>query len=323
MVQSVLRRGPLPTEGFPPMATAVPVTVPTLPPLPGKASPMPAAVKPITPDSPDIRDPGQDLIRQSEEDYRPSDISQAGSHRGQGVSAQGFGLPPIPAAHSAGSPPIPKGRVGKGGTHSAPKAPGVSSTRGKHSMKSKGSRPPNIESAGARSTPAPGWNADFSVQHSDPVSIKDQERHMSKKHQGSAKQSQIPSGRTALQPPGGQSAATQHGPAKQASSVGTAAVASRAHKPPAVPWTHQACRPPAAYEPHGQCGGTVYMKDDWECSLPSEQIGCSSVHSRNLDSAQSPLRPLKGEHGGSIGFCGQAQLDKASFSELGIKVSMY
>jgi len=55
MVRSVLRRGPIPTEGFPPVATAVPVTIPALPPLPDKAPPLPAAVKPITPDSPDIR----------------------------------------------------------------------------------------------------------------------------------------------------------------------------------------------------------------------------------------------------------------------------
>jgi hypothetical protein len=366
----------MPTEGFPPMATAVTVTIPALPPLPDKAPPTPAAVKPITPDSPDIRPthmlspptqlsfantslghfsrsqtsscnppkqalnkssrgavvpsdshamhaqhqyPGQALIRQTEEGCRPSGISQAGSHRGQGVPAQGFGLPPIPAAHSAGSPPNLKGRVGKGGTHSAPKAPGVSSTRGKHSIKSKGSRPPNIVPAGARSKPAPGWNDDFSVQYSDPVSIKDQERHMSKKHQGSAKQSQIPSGHTALQPPRGQLAAAQHGPAKQVSSVSSAVGASRAHKPSAVPWTQQGCRPQAAHEPCAQFVGTVSMDDDWECSLQSEQIGYSSVHSRNLDSAQSPLRPLKGERSGSLGFCGQAQLDRASFT--GVKVS--
>ncbi len=365
----------MPTESFPPMATAVPVSIPTLPPLPDKAPLMPAAVKPITPDSPDIRpthmlsppiqlsfantsfghfsrsqtpscnppkqalnrgsphavvlsdshavhaerqDPGQVLIRQTEEGCRLSGISQAGSPRGQGVCAQGFGLPPIPAAHSAGSPPIPKGRVGKGPAHPASKTPGVSSTWG-NSMKSKGSRPPNIVPAGARSKPAPGWNDDFSVQYNDPVSIKDQERHMSKKHQGSAKQSQ-PSGRTASQPPGGQSAAAQHGPAKQASSVGSAAGASRAHKAPAVPWTQHGCRPLAAHEPCAQCVDTVRMNDDWECSLQSTQIGCSSVHSRNLDSAQSPLRPLKGERGGSIGFCGQAELDKASFT--GRKVSV-
>ncbi|KAL0055768.1 hypothetical protein WJX82_004157 [Trebouxia sp. C0006] len=301
--------GPMPTAGLPPMATAVPVTNPTLPPLPDKAPPMPAAVKPITPDSPDIRathmlsppmqlsfastsfghfsrsqtpsrnppkqalnqgslaavvlsdshavhaerrDTGQVPIRQTGENYRPSGISQAGCQRGQGVSAQGFGLPPIPAAHSAGSPPLPKGRVGKGVAHPAPKTPGVSSTRGKHSLKSKGSRPPNIVPTGARS--------------------------------------------------------------KQTSSVGSAASASRAHKPPAIPRKHQACRPLAAHEPSDQCVGTVSMDDDWECSLQSEQIGYRSVHGRNLDSAQSPLRPVKGERGGSIGFCGQAQLDKASFT---------
>lgn len=377
MVRSVLRRGPIPTEGFPPVATAVPVTIPALPPLPDKAPPLPAAVKPITPDSPDIRpthmlsppmqlgfantsfghfsrsqipscnpaeqalnkgspcevvpscshgvhaerrDPGQILIRQTEENRRSSGISQAGSHSSQAVPAQGASLPPIPAAHSAGSPPIPKGRAGKGVAHPASKAPGVSSTRGKHSMKSKGSRPNIIVPAGARSKPAPGWNDDFSVQYSDPVSIKDQERHMSKTHQGSAKQSQMPSGHTALQPPGGQSAAAQHGPAKQASSVGSAAGASRAHKPPAVPWTQQGCRPPAAHEPSDQCVDTVYMNDDWECSLQSAQIGCSSVHSRNLDSAQSPLRPLKGEHGSSIGVCGQAELDKASSTSVKVSV---
>ena len=375
MVQSVLRRGPLPTEGFPPMATAAPVTNPTLPPLPYKAPPLPAAVKRITPDNPDIRpthilsppmqlsfastsfghfscsqpplkqalnrgslgalfpsdrhalhaerqDPGQVLIRQTEEGCRPSGNSQAGLHRGQGVPTQGFGLPPIPAAHSAGSPPLPKGRVSKGVAHPAPKAPGISSTRGMHSMTSKGSRPPNIVPTRARSKPASGWNDDFSVQHSDPVSIKDQERHMSKKHQGSAKQSQTPSGRTVLQPPGGQSASAQHGPGKQTSSVGSATGASRAHKPPAVPRTQHGCRPLAAHEPCAQCVGTASMHDDWECSLQSEQIGYSSVHSRNLDSAQSPLRPLgkQGELGGSIDFCGQAQLDKASFTNAKVSV---
>ncbi|DBA74095.1 TPA: hypothetical protein ACH3X1_010903 [Trebouxia sp. C0004] len=369
-VQSVLRRDPMPTEGFPSVATAVPATIPALPSLPDKAPPMPAAVKPITPDSPDIRpthmlsppmqpsfaytssghfscsqthscnppeqalnkgtrgavvpshshgvhaecrDPSQVLIRQTEEDCRPSGISQAGSRRGQGVPAQGFGLPPMPAAHSAGSPSIPKGRVGKGVAHPASKTPGVSSAWGKHSMKSKGSRPPNIVPAGARSKPAPGWNDDFSVQYTDPVSIKDQERHMSKSHLGSAKQSQMPSGCTALQLPRGQSAVAQHGPAKQASSVGSAAGASRANKPPAVLWTHQGCRPLAAHEPCAHCVDSVYTNDDWECSLQSAQIGCSSVHSRNLDSAQSYLRPLKGEHAGSIGLCGQTELDKASF----------
>ncbi len=358
MVQSVLRRGPLPTEGFPPMATAVPVTNPTLPPLPDKVPPTPAAIKPITPESPDIRPthmsspptqlsfantsfghfrrfqtpsrnppkqalnkgslaaavpsdshamhaehqyPGQVPIRQTEEDYRPLIISQAGSHRGQDVPAQAFGLPPIPAAHSAGSPPIPKGRVGKAIAHPAAKASGIGNAQGKHSMKSKGSRPANIVPAGARSKPAPGWNHDFSVHYSDPVSIKDQERHMSKKHQGSAKQSQTPSGRTALQLPGGQSAAAQHGPAKQASSVGSASGASRAHKPLAVPWTQHGCRPLATHKPYAQSVGSLSMDDDWECSLPSDQIGCSSVHGRNLDSAQSPLRPVKGEHGSSIG----------------------
>ncbi|KAL0032595.1 hypothetical protein WJX77_009693 [Trebouxia sp. C0004] len=50
-----MQMGRMPTEGFPPMATAVPATIPALPPLPDKPPPMPAAVKPITPDSPDIR----------------------------------------------------------------------------------------------------------------------------------------------------------------------------------------------------------------------------------------------------------------------------
>ncbi|DBA83223.1 TPA: hypothetical protein ACH3X2_006736 [Trebouxia sp. C0005] len=258
------------------------------------------------------QDPGQVPIRQTDKDYKPSGITQAGSHRGQGVLAQGCGLPPIPAAHSAGSPPSPKGRVGKGIASPASKAPGVSSKRAKHSVKpSKDSRPPNIVTTGVRSRPMPGWNDDFSVQHSDPVSIKDQERHMSKTHQGSAKRSQMLLSRhTALQPPGGQSAAAQHGPAKQASNVSSAAGASSTHKL----WTQQCYRPPAAHEPCAQCVDTVRMNDDWERSLQSSQIGCSSVRSRNLDSAQSPLRPMKGEHGGCIGFYGQAELDKASFT---------
>ncbi|KAL0040687.1 hypothetical protein WJX79_001823 [Trebouxia sp. C0005] len=142
--------GVMPPEDFPPVAPAVPVTIPALPPLPNKAPPVPAAVKPITPDSPDIRPTHMPSPPMQLSFANISiGITQAGSHRGQGVLAQGCGLPPIPAAHSAGSPPSPKGRVGKGIASPASKAPGVSSKRAKHSVKpSKDSRPPNIVTTG-------------------------------------------------------------------------------------------------------------------------------------------------------------------------------
>lgn len=339
------------------MATAGPVSSSALPPLPSKALPLAAAIKPIKPDGPDakpshllsqatqlgsadsrpthfsrplttsrssassshgaiapsssqaLRIVAQDMQAQADDKCRPSGIGRVGSHKGQAVCLRGVGLPPIP--HLAGSPTLPKGRTGKGRAHAASNAPDHirNAGRSKADLKGASSGSPSSASTGARSKAAAGWNSDFSVQYNDPVSLKDQERALKMNRRGPAKQPLTPPGHRVQQLTGASTTAVQHGSAKSV----------RSHA------THT-CRSQLGGRTSGQHAVSceldgVSVLDDWQpgnesCALTN----CSSAYSRNLDSAQSPLRHGRAKHGSSIWVHGHAELDKALVTGLQVYI---
>jgi len=252
---------------------------------------------------------------EAEEEQRLSSMSRdrTASHKGH-RTPQGFGLPPIPATPAASSPPMPPLPAGKAARAvryaalgQATKLGTSNKPTGKHSawLKSHGSTGGDSSPAGARSRLVPGWNSDFSVQYCDPVSLKDQERVFQKKLQGSAKQLSTAApcrGQQQAQPAlHGRVTAVQQ--AQQPSNEQRRVIKAMSHcligrgagdadGPDCCPAVNDASR---------HCGRS------W--GQPDSSLG----DSRNLDSAQSPLRPCK-DTAGCAGVHGQTDVGDSCLS---------
>ena len=204
---------------------------------------------------------------------------------------------------------MPRGRTGKGSSHSASNAPDSLRMAGKHKAELKGtSSSPSSALTGARSKATAGWNSDFTVQYNDPVSLKDQERALRMHRRGSAKQLITPPGHRGQQLTGKSTTAVQHSSAKPASH---ATPTCRSHSGVTISGQHA-----ISDELDG-----VSVLDDWQPGSEScAQTDCSSAYSRNLDSAQSPLRYGRAKHGSSNGVHGHAELDKALVNGLQVYI---
>ena len=92
------------------------------------------------------------------------------------------GLPLIPTAPAANSPPVCEGNAG---TRVALQAStkGAVSSFSKVTGKQRAGLKAGTTATGGRGMQLPGWNSDFSVQYDEPVSLKDQERAIRKQVQ--------------------------------------------------------------------------------------------------------------------------------------------
>ena len=306
---------------------ALPQPNAALPLLSSKTLIHPSSIKPINPDSPDTKSghmllpmthvgdtnglPGYYTPSQmaSHTHRSPSDSPTNSSHS-RGVS--GFELPPIPMAHAASTPCGQKCKAVNADAlpvlQTADKVGNVSRTARKQSAKTKGNRSVSSTAAATRHKQVPGWNSDFAVRYDDPVSIKNQELALKRKTQVSVKQTSPARGHASQQQqPAARPAralAAQPGQLGHHAGAGQkckawATCSSQTKRPahvclaePGCPDGDRSCQP---------CWHAAACDKSWG---PSER---SSDYNRNLDSAQSPIRPLKGKMGGSFGV---AELDK-------------
>lgn len=145
---------------------------------------------------------------------------------------------------------------------------------------------------------SPGWNSDFTIQYRDPLSIKDQERALrhagqgrlrqpcasavSREHQGAAKI------RSPSRSPGTPLSSFTSQPAGMQDSMPQQPPSAAAHCTTAAGQLQSVARMGSALAMPGELGKS-------KGKLSSNRLrGGSIAYSRNLDSAQSPLRPAKG-----------------------------
>ena len=150
-------------------------------------------------------------------------------------------------------------------------------------------------------TGSPGWNSDFTIQYQDPLSIKDQERGLRHAVQGRLKQ---PHASAASRQPGSgavknrspsQSPGWTHfrsfppQPAGLQDSTAQQPLSVAAHCTTAAGHLQRVARMGSALAVPGELERKS-KGTRWSNKLK----GGSIAYSRNLDSAQSPLRPAKG-----------------------------
>ena len=216
----------------------------------------------------------------------------------------GFGLPPIPG-HS-----FPVNKSPDESRRLAARARIVASPGQKHSGPKAGKNA--IPSACGRFFPSrvkkesPGWNSDFSVQYQDPVSIKDQERVIKHMTQGRSKQRSTPSAIRAKQPSAAGSSSVTEGKdgwPELKNFIQPPCTAQKLHgsshsQPVSAACQRSAAMPRTNMIGDEDCGRLLLEKDDkrqlagW-AGKPERLPGGRPACMRNLDSAQSPLRPYK------------------------------
>ena len=213
--------------------------------------------------------------------------------------AKGHGFPPIPGASTQTSWSPHKDQQAALSTGEE-KAAGVrpGKQQGQTQVAGKVSR-------GRAKKGVPAWNSNFSIKYEEPLSIKDQERALRHAAQGRSKQlhasaasrEQGPSVvnsklTSANQPPSSWPALSNftHQPA--------ALRDSRPQQPASAARHHTKATTPSQNVDGAYMGSEAVEPTGWEqskgrtCSIKLR--GGSTAYSRNLDSAQSPLRPAKG-----------------------------
>lgn len=225
----------------------------------------------------------------------PSLVQAGTPGRKHGVMSHGkeFGLPPIPGKIT--QPPK------QGVKNVLPGAKPVDFTSGKQkgSMQATGRGPLHDKA----SKGLPGWNSDFSVQYQETLSIRDQERALGRKAQGRTKPPLAAAG--SMDRHSG-TAKTQTPTESQGS---LPVLKNSTHRPGDLQnsnWllpsavSHQT--QPAAHTQRfaGAGKGSAVRKPNGHeqytgGALSNKPRRDSTAYSRNLDSAQSPLRPAKGD----------------------------
>ena len=215
--------------------------------------------------------------------------------------AKGFGLPPIPghSAQPSWSPKtgqeavLTKAKAALPGKKDAAFRPGKQKVR----MQATG------KASRDRASRAPGWNSDFSIQYQEPLSIKDQERAL--RHAAQARTKQPPAPAVGKERRSG--AAERIAPAEPQGSWPV--LSNFTQKATGLQNSRARQLAPAVGNDIAAAANVQRVGGAEKGSAPiepreQEQLkgaGCASklrggsiAYSRNLDSAQSPLRPAKG-----------------------------